>query len=337
MIDRRRLTMGGAGLALSGCADRASGPAIQVNLALPAPPAGESADAQLTTGADFSRRVTAPVRINGQGPFDFVVDTGANRTVIATELAQMLGLPDAGMATVHGVAGAGTASTVRIARLEADTIAMRDVRAPALARDQLGADGLLGVDMLQNRRVLMDFVERRLTITGDRSANADLSSFDLRMSQTGTHRDLGLPIIVPARYRFGQLIIIGADVSGHPVTAFVDSGSQSTVGNNALRRMVSEVAPAAPKAVRLRVPVLSATGQTAEGELGDMPLLRIGGLNFTGLTTVFSDLHVFEIWGLMQRPSLLLGMDILGRFNAIELNYARRQVVFYLPPKGRLG
>ena len=65
--------------------------------------------------------------------------------------------------------------------------------------------------------------------------------------------------------------------------------------------------------------------------------LGIGGLSFTGLTTVFSDLHVFEIWGLMQRPSLLLGMDILGRFNAIELNYARRQVVFYLPPKGRLG
>jgi hypothetical protein len=50
---------------------------------------------------------------------------------------------------------------------------------------------------------------------------------------------------------------------------------------------------------------------------------------------VFADLHVFDIWDLAKRPSLMLGMDVLGRFNAIELNYARREIAFYLPHGGK--
>lgn len=335
-IDRRRLGLSAAGLLMCSCASREAS-TLQVDVAAFEPlllPPGE--EARLDTGADANRRVTVPVRINGQGPFDFVLDTGANRTVIAAELAAALGLPDGGPANVHGVVGVEPAPTAIIGLLEADTIAAKAVRAPALSRTRLGADGLLGVDMLRNRRVLMNFVDRQLTITGDR-ANSEPSPYDLRRSSTGVRRDLGRRIPVPARFRFGQLIIVGADVSGKSVTAFLDSGSQSTVGNNALRRLASETANGGPRPIRLMAPIFSATGQVAEGELGPMPLLRIGGLSITGLTTVFADLHVFEIWDLTKRPSLMIGMDILGRFNAIELNYARREVAFYLPPSGRLG
>jgi predicted aspartyl protease len=309
-----------------------------VNVTAPEPPpADPDTQARLDIGADASKRITAPVHINGQGPFDFVVDTGANRTVVSVELAAALSLPDGGPSNVHGVAGVEVAPTAIINLLEADAIAVRGLRAPALARDRLGADGLLGVDVLHDRRVVINFVQRKLTISADRSITRDLSGFDLRRSATGNHEDLGFRVAVPARYRFGQLIIIGADVRGRGVTAFVDSGSQCTVGNNALRRLALDSGPADTTAARYLVPVLSATGQTAQGELGRVPLLRIGGMDIVGLSTVFADLHVFEIWDLMKRPSLLIGMDILSRFNAIELNYAKREVVFYLPAKGRTG
>lgn len=332
-IDRRRLGLSAAGLLLTGCVSRETSD-LQVNLAAIEPPPEQGEEARLHTGADTSQRMTAPVRINGQGPFNFVLDTGANRTVIAAELAAALGLPDGGLANVHGVAGVEPAPTAIIGVLQADTIAVRGLRAPALSRVRLGADGLLGVDVLRNRRVLLNFVDRQLTITADRSL-AEPTTYDLRQASTGIRKDLGRRIAVPARYRFGQLIIIGADVSGRSVTAFVDSGAQSTVGNGALRGVALQGARTDPEAARLLVPVLSATGQTAQGELGSMPLLRIGGLRITGLTTVFADLHVFEIWGLTKRPSLMIGMDVLSRFNAVELQYAKREVAFYLPPGGR--
>ena len=47
--------------------------------------------------------MSAPVMVNGQGPFDFVVDTGANRSIIATELAEQLGLPAGNPTRVHGI------------------------------------------------------------------------------------------------------------------------------------------------------------------------------------------------------------------------------------------
>jgi predicted aspartyl protease len=326
--NRRAIGAGLLGaLATAGCASDPNRGPVLVNVTVPPPPPTPD-EAHLDTGLDPSLRMTAPVRINGKGPFTFVVDSGANRSVVALELAQELGLPSAGMANVHGVAGVEPAETVHVDLLEVDAVTSRDLRAPALSRARLGADGLIGVDVLKNRRVLMNFLRGELSISAQ-AGSSEPGAFDMKRSGTGLSSGLGKPIIVPAHYRFGQLIIVGADVARRRVTAFVDTGSQSTVGNNALRRAVL-ASGAAPKAVRAVVPVLSATGQTAQAELGVLPLLRIGGLSITGLMTAFADLHVFKLWDLEDRPSLLLGMDVLRQFNAIELNYARRHIAFYL-------
>src|SRR3546814_3438362 len=54
-----------------------------------------SAPTIIATGWDMSRRITLPIHIDGKGPFNFVVDTGSERTVISRELASKLALaPD---------------------------------------------------------------------------------------------------------------------------------------------------------------------------------------------------------------------------------------------------
>jgi predicted aspartyl protease len=290
--------------------------------------AQEPDQAVLATGVDISSRMTAPVHINGKGPFQFVVDTGANRTVVSAELASSLDLRSGPIANVHGVAGVEPTQTAAIDELRVGSVVSRDLQAPRLPRQRLGADGLIGVDVLRNRRVVMDFRRGELQISA--SAQRDLGPLDLRQESTGQRRsDLGPKVSVPAKFRFGQLIIIGADIRRRPVTAFLDSGSQSTVGNSAMGALVSADLNA-PRPMRLSVPVLSATGQTAMGELGVTPLLKIGGLTITGLPTVFADLHVFDLWGLQDRAALLIGVDVMRQFNAIELDYRDRKVVFYL-------
>ena len=57
------------------------------------------------TVTDLYSRMTVPIRIAGQGPFEFVVDTGANQSVISSELAVALGLPLEPSAALNGVAG----------------------------------------------------------------------------------------------------------------------------------------------------------------------------------------------------------------------------------------
>ncbi len=331
----RRTFSGGAAALAAGCSALGSSPSILVNLAdIPAPTGGgERPEVQLRAGVDLTGRMTAPVRVNGRGPFTFVVDTGANRTVLSTELAAELGLPSAGPANVHGITGVEPADTVTVDLLEVDAVATRRMRAPTLSRARLGTDGLLGVDVLRDRRVVMDFGRAQLRIWPSNAGGR--TAFDMRADATGgPGRDLGTGIVVPARYRFGQLIIVGADVAGKRVTAFLDSGAQSTVGNMPLSRAVRGANPD-PKLVRYLTPLLSATGQTAQGEVAVLPLLRIGGLSITGLQALFTDLHVFDIWDLADTPSLLLGIDVMSQFEAIQLDFGRRQVTFYPKKPGR--
>jgi len=338
LVDRRRLGLGAMAL-LSGCAAprRDAGPVL-VNLADPGPPPTGDLGADLDTGADFSGRVTAPVRINGAGPFNFVVDTGANRTVVSNELAQALGLPSQGQADVHGIAGVEPSATVLVEQLQVGDVTARGLRSPTLPRSRLGVDGLLGVDVMRDRRVRLDFLRREMKIEPSGPvADSRASTLDMLRRATGPLAGGGTnDVVVPATFRFGQLIIIAADVAGKPVTAFLDSGSQSTVGNRALRRQVLGTAPD-PRGRRYVAPLYSATGQTAQGEVAGLPPLRLGGLTMTGVVAAFADLHVFDLWRLQDRSTLLIGVDVMKSFEAITLDFGRRKVIFTLPRRRGAG
>lgn len=333
---RRAVTIIGASLTTAACAGAALRPApILVNLADPAPPGGDDA-ARLDSSADTARRMTAPVRINGQGPFDFVIDTGANRTVIAREVALALGLPTAGKAQIHGIAGVEASETVTIGRLDVGRVSTGRLRAPMLERARLGAAGLLGVDVLKNRRVAMDFRQNTFTIgkpEDEPVTNRNASDSRLR-DNAAEAAALENVVVVPARYRFGQLIIIDADMGGVPVTAFLDSGSQNTVGNLQLHQRL-KVTPFALTAQVSMVELISVTGQRAQGELSTVPPLRMGGLSIGNLSAVFADLHIFKLWELDDRPAILIGIDVMRHFEAIELDFSNRRVIFRAPVRPR--
>ena len=64
-----------------------------------------------------------------------------------------------------------------------------------------------------------------------------------------------------------------------------------------------------------------------------LPGLRLGGLRIGNLSCVFADLHTFKIWDLVDRPAILIGMDVMRHFKTIELDFGRREVVFETGPK----
>src|SRR5262245_56308313 len=86
-------------LALSGGWASALSPAptepVYSTAVAPAPaPAAAPAGPEFATRTTFDRigRIVAPVMVNGQGPFKFMVDTGANHSLISTAIAERLGI-----------------------------------------------------------------------------------------------------------------------------------------------------------------------------------------------------------------------------------------------------
>jgi predicted aspartyl protease len=75
-------------------------------------------EAIISSGADAAFRMTVPVMVNGQGPFHFVIDTGADRTVISRETADQLALPQAGTSRLHAMGGAGQVRMVKVDQLQ---------------------------------------------------------------------------------------------------------------------------------------------------------------------------------------------------------------------------
>jgi predicted aspartyl protease len=70
-------------------------PALALVPQIPVPLSGPD-EQVIATRCDGTDRMTVPVSISGKGPYHFVVDTGADRTVISRELANALALKPGG-------------------------------------------------------------------------------------------------------------------------------------------------------------------------------------------------------------------------------------------------
>jgi predicted aspartyl protease len=264
-------------------------------------------------GEDRHERMTVPVSIGTSGPYAFVVDTGAERTVIARELAATLRLSSAGNTRVHSMTEVSDIPTVAIPTLGVGGKEVRGIRAPALERRNLGAEGMLGVDSLQSQRVSFDFKRQLMTIVPSR-----------RHEERWTDD----AIVVTARNRFGHLVLVDASVEGQKVWVIVDTGAQATVGNLTLLRKLQKrgrLRPIAP------VEMVSVTGGRLTAEQSLVKHVRLGGMDIYDLPVAFNDVHPFKQLGLMDRPAILLGMDALRLFERVSVDFANRKVKLLAP------
>lgn len=105
-----------------------------------------------------------PVHLNGHGPLDFVLDTGATFTCVAGETAAELGLPPrrGAVGVGVGIGGAGRVDFVHIDSLRIGRAQAFDMPACVLDLQQFGAlgtpiQGLVGLNFLRSFRLTLDF------------------------------------------------------------------------------------------------------------------------------------------------------------------------------------
>ena len=270
----------------------------------------------IKTVGDGHDRLTVPVRIGNNGPYDFLIDTGAERTVLARGLAERLGLVPNGRATLVGVAGSLAVDLVDVAEVQLGRRSFYDLSAPLLEGSHIGADGIIGLDGLRNRRVLIDF-KRNLMAVDD-------------AHELGGNR--GFEIIVRARLRGDQLIMTNALVDGIKTDVVIDTGAQSTIGNRALQRAMAR------RRTPERTSLISVTGQEIAADLLFAHRVTIGSLDFTELPMIFADAPPFERLNLSEKPALLLGMAQLRAFQRVAIDFQEKKILFDLPPEsGQTG
>lgn len=277
----------------------------------------QSSNVRLRT--EENQRMTVPVKLSGTGPWQFIVDTGANRTSISSSLAASLGLTMGAAAEIHTVTGVRTVQTAMIPDLQLSENNIRNLRAPLLNPVNMGADGMLGVDSLQSQQVVFDFTKNTMSIVP--AEKKELSE------SNGA-------IVVYGRLLNGRLIVTHAEADGNDITVVLDTGSEVCVGNEAMRQRMEKHGQLTQSGY---VELQSVTGEKLPGQYTFVRKLSFGGVDLDHLAVVFADAHTFHDLGLDDRPALLLGMNAMRAFKKVSIDFAHQKFKVVLPESGSLG
>ena len=260
-------------------------------------------------------RMTVPVSVAGHGPYRFLVDTGADRTAISRDVARALRLTNEDTAILHSMTGVSQVGMATVPMIDVASKQVRNIEAPMLEADNMGADGILGLDSLHSQRILFDFKKQTLTI----------------VPSSPRMPDIGGTIVVTGRIQNGRLILANARANQVPLTLVVDTGAQISVGNEALRQKLFRKARKSG-AVELQ----SVTGEKINGQYIIVRELEVGGVTLKDLPIVFADSHAFARLGLKERPALLLGMNALRGFEKVSIDFAKKKLRVVLPEEGSI-
>ncbi|MGY6550339.1 MAG: retroviral-like aspartic protease family protein [Erythrobacter sp.] len=255
------------------------------------------------------RRLTMPVMIDGKGPFRFMVDTGSQATAVAREINAFLMLPPAGRANLLGMASVRPVDLVAIERLDIGKHLIENLAAPILERGNIGADGIIGLDSLQDFRVVLDFREPSIALQ------------DMRTTRNTSD---GFEIIVRAKQQGGQLLITNAMVEGIRTTVIIDTGAQASLANLVLREKLRRKREA-------EVVTTDVNGVDLLGHMAVVRSLKIDALTLSNVPLAFADSPVFAALGLADTPVLALGMQHLRLFDRVGIDFSNNRILFDLP------
>jgi hypothetical protein len=133
---------------------------------------GQSTPVKILHGGGGAAMILVPITIDGHGPYNFALDTGAGITLIDTQLADSLHLPVTGdSGQVAGVGGSQDITPVHVDSWNAGKITLpaADVASTNLPSFRQNSDvhGLLGSDILSRfGRITINYDTGELSVSG---------------------------------------------------------------------------------------------------------------------------------------------------------------------------
>ena len=291
--------------------------ALLFALILPAS-AAEVAEQPYRVGSDA--RIATDVFVNGKGPYSFLLDTAASRSMMFEHLRARLGLAatDEKPLIVYGMQNIGTAAPIRADELRLATESIRGLSMGVLPDDSDPADGLLGMDALSNYLIVLDRKRMRLKLLpADGGDGADFRSWP---SLSLTRR--------PVADTAASLWLMRASIGGVSIPSLLDMGSGMTIINWSAAEQLGLKRMYFPKdgvpqklrdALGTVEPVVFAQGQT----------IWLGGRVFTNQTILVANVNVFRYFHMDGGPAAIMGSGLL-KDNSLAFDFARQKL--YLGP-----
>jgi tetratricopeptide (TPR) repeat protein len=274
-------------------------------------------------GGAYKRRATPNtpyirVRINGAGPYRFLVDTGTQGIHVSSSVAKRLGLESFGTSRFEGLGLASTlyGEIVFLDSLRMDEVEIRNV--PAETVDLVGiADGILNPAVLHGLRVQLLNSRRQLVLSGwPEPGEEDPLRLRADSRRSG-------PVAVPFLSFHGHMVM-RVEIQGLAANALLDTGAESTILDLGLveRLPVLQAFDIAGYGVALE----GITGEVLEAKVVREAQLVIAGKNLRITNLFAADLRrLANFYG--PEIHAIIGMKHLRQFD-MTFDFRDNQVFF---------
>lgn len=258
----------------------------------------------LDTWTDTYGRPTASVKLNGQGPFAFLVDTGSTATVMSDRVARALGAASAGTLTIAGATGTAIRPFAVVETLQTGAVTRNGLRVAILPnKDIKRGDGILGADVFAGKRLVFSIPDKIVRVeTSERSTRREPSG-NLRL-------------------RRGLLAEVDGRVGTISARLMLDTGADYCIANPALGRALRKAHPRLERIPNVRV--TGVTGHKVMGEFTTLPRVDVRAFSVQDSAAVIADASIFKLWGLQSEPAMIVGVDLLSRLESFSIDYGTR-------------
>jgi predicted aspartyl protease len=260
------------------------------------------------TRRDKIGRIWVPVYINEKGPFRLVLDSGATRSAVNPNVASTLSIPldRSPPVLLRGITGSAVRPTIQVESVSVGDLWVGTSNLPIVEDAFGGAEGLLGMQGMQDKRIYIDFRNDFINVSRSRNRRAEFGFEALPFMEDRLN-----------------LLVVRAKVGGLPVRAIIDTGAQATVGNGALKFRLESQINRRPKT---KDEITGATGATQTGVGVKVEPIVLGKVTIRDAHVTFGELHIFDYWNLDDEPAIVIGMDILGLLDTLVIDYQRQEL-----------
>ena len=263
-----------------------------------ASPPGSRVKFRLAGGAQ--PLILVPVTVNGEGPFDFILDTGAGTSLLSTGLAKQLDVKIIGAKEGQSAGGKVSVSLARVKSLSVGETRLADIDVGIVDLSHVGKtigakiDGDLGYNFIKHFRITIDY--RNLEIRFDDPK---------RIEHFGTAALTEIPMRLanPAK----PLILVDVYANGRgPFQFAIDTGTSTSAITPELARQLGVTS----------TPIGAATtgGAHVAVTAGTLTSFQVGGARIENTSVVVADFFAMLSEVVGTRLDGIVGYNFLRNY-----------------------
>ena len=247
--------------------------------------------------------ILLPTRVNGAGPFDFILDTGAGTSLLSTELAQQLNIKVLGTKEGQSAGGKVSVSLAKVESLALGQAKIEEVEVGIVDLGHIGKtigtkiDGDVGYNFLKHFRVTIDYQ------TGE-----------IRFDDPKRTENFGKPSKAEIPMRLASpakpLVLVDVYANGRgPFQFAIDTGTSTTaISPEAAQQLGIASSPIGP---------LTTGGSQVNVTAGNLKSFQVGGARIDDLVVVVADFFAMLSQAVGAKLDGIVGYNFLRNFRVV--------------------